>query len=62
MTIAGDLYDLQQIDSAIDAAKAGLAAVEEQLGESEEIIAGRRAVEERREALKALRDRQRDLE
>ncbi len=62
MTIAGDLYDLQQIDSAIDAAKAGLATVEEQLGESEELIAGRRAVEERREALKGLRDQQRDLE
>jgi hypothetical protein len=62
MTIAGELYDLQQIDSAIDAAKAGLAAVEEQLGESEELIASRQAVEERREALKGLRDRQRDQE
>lgn len=62
MTIAGDLYDLQQIDSAVDAATAGLAAVEEQLGESEELIAGRQAIEERREALNALRDRQRNLE
>jgi predicted nucleic acid-binding Zn-ribbon protein len=62
MTIAGELYDLQQIDSAIDAAKAGLAAVEEQLGESEELIASRQAVEERREALKGLRDQQRDQE
>ena len=62
MTIAGELYDLQQIDSAIDAATAGLAAVEEQLGESEELIASRQAVEECREALKGLRDRQRDQE
>jgi hypothetical protein len=62
MTIAGDLHDLQQIDSAIDAAKASLATIEEQLGESEELTAGRQAVEERRGALEDLRRRQRDLE
>ena len=38
MTIAADLYALQEIDSAIEAARVSLAAVEEQLGESEELI------------------------
>jgi predicted nucleic acid-binding Zn-ribbon protein len=62
MTIAADLYALQEIDSAIEAAKASLAAVEEQLGESEELIAGRQAVEERRDALEGVSRQQRELE
>jgi len=40
MTIAADLYALQETDSAIEAAKASLVVVEEQLGESEELLAG----------------------
>lgn len=62
MTIAADLYALQEIDSGIEAAKASLAAVEEQLGESEELIAGRQAVEEGRDALKGVSSQQRGLE
>jgi predicted nucleic acid-binding Zn-ribbon protein len=62
MTIAADLYALQEIDSAIEAARASLAAVEEQLGESEELIAGRQAVEEERDALEGISRQQRDLE
>jgi len=62
MTIAADLYALQEIDSAVEAAKASLAAVEEQLGESEEVIASRQAVEERRDALEEVSRQQRDLE
>jgi len=62
MTIAADLYALQEIDSAVEAAKASLAAVEEQLGESEEVIASRQAVEERRDALEDVSKQQRDLE
>ncbi len=62
MTIAADLYALQEIDSAIEAATASLAAVEEQLGESEELIAGRQAVEEGRDALKGVSSQQRGLE
>jgi len=62
MTIAADLYALQEIDSAIEAAKASLAAVKEQLGESEELIAGREAVEEARDALEGVSKQQRDLE
>jgi predicted nucleic acid-binding Zn-ribbon protein len=62
MTIAADLYALQEIDSAVEAAKASLAAVEEQLGESEEVIASRQAVEEGRDALEEVSRQQRDLE
>jgi predicted nucleic acid-binding Zn-ribbon protein len=62
MTIAADLYALQEIDSAIEAAKASLAVVEEQLGESEELIGGRQAVDEGRDALEAVSRQQRELE
>ena len=62
MTIAADLYALQEIDSAIEAIKASLMAVEEQLGESEELIAGRQAVEEGRAALEGVSKEQRDLD
>ncbi len=62
MTIAADLYALQEIDSAIEAAREALATVEEQLGESEELIAGRQAVEEERDALEGISRQQRDLE
>jgi predicted nucleic acid-binding Zn-ribbon protein len=62
MAIAAELYVLQEIDSAIDAARAALTVVEEQLGETEELIAARAAVDEYSEALRALREGQRDLE
>jgi predicted nucleic acid-binding Zn-ribbon protein len=62
MTIAADLYALQEIDSAVEATKASLTAVEEQLGESEELIAGRQAVEEGRDALESVSKQQRELE
>jgi hypothetical protein len=62
MTIAADLYALQEIDSAVEATKASLTAVEEQLGESEELIAGRQAVEEGRHALEDVSKQQRELE
>jgi len=62
MVIAAELYALQEIDSAIDVARATLAAVEEQLGETEELTAARAAVEEHREALRALHEAQRDVE
>jgi predicted nucleic acid-binding Zn-ribbon protein len=62
MTIAADLYALQEIDAAIEAAKASLAAVEEQLGESEELIASRQAVDEGRDALEGVGKQQRELE
>jgi predicted nucleic acid-binding Zn-ribbon protein len=62
MTIAADLYALQEIDSAVEATKASLTAVEEQLGESEELIAARQAVEEGRDALEDVSKQQRELE
>jgi predicted nucleic acid-binding Zn-ribbon protein len=62
MTIAADLYALQEIDSAIEATMTSLAAVEEQLGEGEELIAGRQAVEEGQHAVEGLSRQQRDLE
>ncbi|MGQ9572512.1 MAG: zinc ribbon domain-containing protein [Dehalococcoidia bacterium] len=62
MTIAADLYALQEIDAAFEAAKASLAAVEEQLGESEELVAARRAVDDARGALGAVSKQQRELE
>ena len=62
MAIAAELYALQEIDSAIDVARATLAAVEEHLGETEELTSARAAVEEHREALRGLHDGQRDVE
>jgi len=62
MAIAAELYALQEIDSAIDGARATLTAVEEQLGETEELTAARAAVEEHREVLRALHESQRDVE
>ena len=43
-------------------AEASLMVVEEQLGESEELIASRQAVEDRRDALEAVNKQQRDVE
>jgi predicted nucleic acid-binding Zn-ribbon protein len=62
MAIAAELYALQEIDSAIDVARATLAAVEEQLGETEELTAARAAAKEHREGLRALHEAQRDVE
>jgi len=62
MAIAAELHALQEIDLAIDAAQTTLAAVEEQLGETEELAAARVAVEEHREALRSLRNSQKDIE
>jgi hypothetical protein len=62
MAIAAELYALQEIDSAIDVAQATLAAVEEQLGETEELTSARTAVEEHRETLRGLHESQRDVE
>jgi len=62
MAIAAELYALQEIDAAIDAARATLAAVEEQLGETEELASARAAVDEHRDALRALHEGQRDID
>src|SRR4030042_1345201 len=62
MAIAAELYALQEIDSAIDVARSTLTAVEEQLGETEELISARAAVQEHREALRGLHESQKDID
>jgi predicted nucleic acid-binding Zn-ribbon protein len=62
MAIAAELFALQEIDSAIDVARTTLMAVEEQLGETEELTAARAAVEEHREALRGLHASQKDID
>lgn len=62
MTSASDLFDLQDIDLALDAATTRLAEIEEGLTESEELIAARTLVEEKQQQLDDLKSRQRDEE
>lgn len=53
MASIGDLYRLQEADSALETARAALEEVQSGLGESEELIEAGRTVEERKEALRA---------
>ena len=53
MTSITELYALQEVDLALDAARAGLADVQSRLGEAEAVAEAERAVQERREALRA---------
>lgn len=62
MTTAADLFALQEVDQALDRANARLAEIEEAMAEPGELIEGRQLVEERRQAVNALRGRQKDLE
>lgn len=62
MTTAPELLALQETDQALDRARARLAEVESQLGESEELITAREAAEERRLAVTQLRSRLSDAE
>lgn len=62
MTTAADLLDLQEIDLALDAARARLAEIEEALGETEDLIEARKAVEESRENVNKLKAQQTDEE
>lgn len=62
MTGAAELYVLQEIDLAIDTRKAQLAAVESQLGETEELLSARRGAAEKQEPLRELRENQKQLE
>lgn len=62
MSRVADLYQLQELDLAIDAARASLAAVEEGLGRDEEVVEARGEVERWEETFAELRRRQRDLE
>ncbi|SRR6266542_3237802 len=62
MTTAPDVLALQETDQALDRAQARLTDVEAQMGESDGLIAARRAVVERQELLTQLRSRLHDAE
>jgi predicted nucleic acid-binding Zn-ribbon protein len=62
MTSAADLLSLQEIDLRRDGRRAMVADIEARLGESEELQAARRRVEEAESALEGLRRQQRDLD
>lgn len=52
MTSIAELYRLQEVDLALQAARDDLTDVQSRLGEPEELIEARRAAEERQEALR----------
>ncbi len=62
MTTVAELYALQEIDLALDKGKARLAEIEEELGESEELLEARQRLEEKRGIVAGLRSQQADLE
>ena len=62
MTVAADLFALQEIDLALDRAHARLREIEEGIQESEELIEARRMKAEKDLALAGFRSRQSDLE
>ncbi len=62
MTILADLFALQEIDSAIDAADRELESVRAQMGEDEAVLAARAAVAEQEARRRTAEARARDLE
>jgi len=62
MTTAADLYSLQETDLAIDKAEKRLSEIEEGLQEPEELTAARAVRDEKKAAVDALKDRQKELE
>jgi predicted nucleic acid-binding Zn-ribbon protein len=62
MSRSAPLYALQQIDNKISACRQRLATINEQLGETEELVAMRDRLNEIRASLKTWRIRQRDEE
>lgn len=62
MTTAAELHALQEVDLALDSVVGRLAEVEAQLGESEELVAAREQVSERRAAVEVLKGPQREHE
>ena len=62
MTVAADLFALQETDFALDSALARLEQTESQLGETEELTSARGWLEAATEHLRQLRSTQSDLE
>ncbi|MCH7483783.1 MAG: hypothetical protein IIA90_01390 [Chloroflexi bacterium] len=62
MTVAADLFALQETDFALDSALARLEEIESQLGESEELTSARGWLEAATEHLRQLKSTQSDFE
>ena len=62
MSTIADLYDLQEIDLGIDGKRAALTEAEERVGETEELLTSRTAVDEQKESVAELRRRLREAE
>lgn len=62
MTTAAEVYALQEVDLAIESRRTRLAQIEEQLGEREELLAARQEAAAKGEALRKLKEQQKDLE
>src|SRR3989304_3945034 len=62
MTTAAELHALQETDLAMDSAVAKLNEVEAQLGETEELVAARELVEQRRGEVRQIQERQKSLD
>ena len=62
MTTAAELHALQETDLAMDSAAARLNEVEAQLGETEELVAARELVEQRRGETRQVQERQKGLD
>ncbi|HEY8172886.1 MAG TPA: C4-type zinc ribbon domain-containing protein [Dehalococcoidia bacterium] len=62
MTRIGDLWQLQEIDSALDARRASLEDADARLGESEDIAAARVVLDERAAAVRHAEGTQKDVE
>lgn len=62
MTVVADLLNLQEIDLALDRARARLQEIEEGLQEREELLEARRVRSEKEEVLSGFRARQKEIE
>lgn len=62
MTTAAELFALQETDLATDSTVTGLADVEAQLGETEELVRARELVDQSCERVKEIQRRQREME
>jgi predicted nucleic acid-binding Zn-ribbon protein len=62
MTTAAELLALQEIDLAMDSAMARLSEAEAQLGETEELVAARELVDQRRGETHLVQERQKTLD
>ena len=62
MSVAAELYDLQEVDLALDRHRARLQEIEDAIPESEELVQARQLKEEAVQVVAGLRSRQTELE